>query len=487
MLEFLEKKETKIAAIAIAVVLFIVLLIMLFQKNTVEQTQKTLEHEAGRELVMETKDFFKAEDEILDEMTIDVSKVNTNKAGEYKATATYKNKKYTIDVNVVDTTAPKVELTDRVVFTNDTAKTNAGIEEILASVTEASEYTAKLIRFEKIDVLHTMDSFAVSKLETSVHDFRTKEDALAVGTEEVPTQPGIYRSVLEVADVHGNASYNEIYVILDTTGAVINDVADMTVTVSADRLNDKPALDMTLYKGYDEVDGTLTSENLSIELLSKDEAKHEWTVLVSYTDRAGNESKSEFLITAVEEKQQTVVNNNQKPGNGTGNENTGNSANQNSNNVTDTNTGNNQGSTSNISGNKPGGNGNTGNMGTGNSNTEYDPRDTNKDGEVSGDEEARYITPEKQACIDAGYGVVVEMDGGEWYAVLMKDIDHTINGKDGGDILYDYLEEKGLRASQISGGIINSDNEWYWFTARDIYELPDDGFNLEDGDWEFVD
>lgn len=459
MLEFLEKKETKIAAIAIAVVLFVVLLIMLFQKNTVEQTQKTLEHEAGSELVMETKDFFKAEDEILNEMTIDVSKVNTDKVGKYKATATYKNKTYTIEVKVVDTTAPKVELTDRVVFTNDITKANAGIAEILASVTDASEYTAKLIRFEKKDVLSTMNEFALGKLKESIVDFRTKEEALTVGTEDIPTQPGIYRSVLEVADVHGNTTYKEVYVILDTTGAIINDVKDMTVTVAADKLNEKPALDTTLYKGYDEVDGTLTSDDLAIELTLKDEAKHEWTVAVSYTDRAGNESKSEFLITVAEEKKQTASNDNQKP---SGN----------------TNSGSNQGGTTNT----PSGNGNTSSNNDG-----YDPRDLNKDGTVSGDEEAMYITPEKQACIDAGYGVVVEMNGGEWYAVLMKNGDHKIDGKDGFDILDEYLKERKLGAKDWSGCWINGANEWYWYSARDIYELPDDGFNLEDGEWEFVD
>ena len=381
------------------------------------------------------------------------------KVGEYEVNATYRKEAFVIAVKVVDTTKPAVELMDRVVFTNDIEKANSGIAEILASVADASEYTSKLIRFEKKDVLSTMNEFALGKLKESILDFRTKEEALTVGTEDIPTQPGIYRSVLEVADVHGNTTYKEVYVILDTTGAIINDVEDMTVTVAADKLNEKPALDTTLYKGYDEVDGTLTSDDLAIELTLKDEAKHEWTVAVSYTDRAGNESKSEFLITVAEEKKQTASNDNQKP---SGN----------------TNSGSNQGGTTNT----PSGNGNTSSNNDG-----HDPRDLNKDGTVSGDEEAMYITPEKQACIDAGYGVVVEMNGGEWYAVLMKNSNHAINGKDGGEILREYLKDKGLGAHHIGGCYINYDNEWYWFSARDIYELPDDGFNLEDGEWEFVD
>lgn len=345
---------------------------------------------------------------------------------------------------IIDTVTPKVELSTHVLFTNDMKKTDASA--LLTNAEEASEYTMKFIRFEKQGVLSTLDMYAVNKLEESVTDFRTKEEALMVGIEEIPTQPGIYRSVLEVADVHGNAVYKEVYVVLDKTGAIINDVEDMVVSVPAEKLGEKPILDRTIYKGYDEVDGILASDDFVIEVRLKDETKHEWTVTVAYTDRAGNESKREFLITQEEERKQTIEGNEQKQND---------DANTNENKET--------------------------------INTEYDPCDTNKDGTVSGDEEARYITPEKQACIDAGYGVVVEMNGGEWYAVLMKNIEYTIDGKDGFDILHQYLKEKRLGTNQIGGGIINSDNQWYWFTAREIYELPDDDFNLEDGEWEFID
>lgn len=456
-----EFKGSVIAAVTICVVLLVLSMALgsSREKTTQKKTEVTVELGSTTQLHFDATDFFDVDIQKARKFSFDTSKVDLTKVGEYEVNATYRKEAFVIAVKVVDTTKPAVELMDRVVFTNDIEKANSGIAEILASVADASEYTAKLIRFEKKDVLSTMNEFALGKLKESIVDFRTKEEALTVGTEDIPTQPGIYRSVLEVADVHGNTTYKEVYVILDTTGAIINDVEDMTVTVAADKLNEKPALDTTLYKGYDEVDGTLTSDDLAIELTLKDEAKHEWTVAVSYTDRAGNESKSEFLITVAEEKKQTASNDNQKP---SGN----------------TNSGSNQGGTTNT----PSGNGNTSSNNDG-----YDPRDLNKDGTVSGDEEAMYITPEKQACIDAGYGVVVEMNGGEWYAVLMKNGDHKIDGKDGFDILDEYLKERKLGAKDWSGCWINGANEWYWYSARDIYELPDDGFNLEDGEWEFVD
>lgn len=441
-------KKMQIGAVVAVVVCFVLLIAGMALGGSAKLTQKktevTVELGSMTQLSLKAEDFFEIEKKDAKKVLIDTSKVDLTKAGEYEATATYKNEKYTIKVKVVDTTAPKVELTDRVVFTNDIEKANAGIAEILASVADASEYTTKLIRFEKKDVLSTMDSFAVGKLEEAVNDFRTKEEALAVGMEEIPTQPGIYRSVMEVADVHGNATYKEVYVVLDKTGATFNDMADMTVSVPAEKINNEPVLDRSIFKGYDEVDGILTSDKLAIEVLLTDETKHEWTVSVAYTDRAGNTSESGFLITVTEEKKQTVADNNQKPSGNTNN-----------------NTGNGQGNS-----NTPGGN-----TSTGNNNTQYDPADTNKDGYVTDEEAMHYITPEKQAIIDAGYGVVVELHGGEMYAVLMKDIDHTIDGKDGRAILREYLNAKG-KDGHISGCWINPENEWYWFTAEDIYEKP---------------
>jgi len=442
-------KKMQIGTVVAVVVCFVLVIAGMALGGSAKLTQKktevTVELGSMTHLSLKAEDFFEIEKKDAKKVLIDTSKVDLTKVGEYEAKASYKKETYVITVKVEDTKKPAVEMAERVVFTNDIEKANAGIAEILASVTDASEYTTKLIRFEKKDVLSTMDSFAVGKLEEVVNDFSSKEDALAVGMEEIPTQPGIYRSVMEVADVHGNATYKEVYIVLDKTGATFNDMADMTVSVPAEKINNEPVLDMSIFKGYDEVDGILTSDKLAIEVRLTDESKHEWTVSVAYTDRAGNASESGFLITVTEEKKQTVADN-QKPSGNTNN-----------------NTGNSQGN-SNTTGSTPTGN-------AGNNNTQYDPADTNKDGYVTDEEAMHYITPEKQAIIDAGYGVVVELHGGEMYAVLMKDIDHTINGKDGGDILWDYLDERNL-GGHVSGCWINSENEWFWFIAEDIYEKP---------------
>lgn len=419
-------KKMQIGAVVAVVVCFMLVIAGMALGGSAKLTQKktevTVELGSMTHLSLKAEDFFEIEKKDAKKVLIDTSKVDLTKVGEYEATASYKKETYVITVKVEDTKKPAVEMAERVVFTNDIEKANADIEEILASVSDASEYTTKLIRFEKKDVLSTMDEPSVNKLVGSIMDFATDAEALAVGTVEIPTQPGIYRSVLEVADVHGNASYREVFIVLDKTPATINHVADKVVQVPEELLYDEPPIDLSEYKGYDEVDGILTSEQLGIDVILKDESKHEWTVSVRYTDRAGNASESEFFITVTEEKKQTVADNNQKP---------------------------------------------SGNISTGNNNIQYDPADTNKDGEVSDEESVRYITPEKQACIDAGYGVVVELHGGEMYAVLMKDSDHTIDGKEGWQILLDYLHERDLDG-HIGGSWINRDNEWYWYIADEI-------------------
>ena len=103
------------------------------------------------------------------------------------------------------------------------------------------------------------------------------------------------------------------------------------------------------------------------------------------------------------------------------------------------------------------------------SDTVYDPADTNKDGVVDAEEEHEHINEYEQACINAGYGVVVSFDGGTKYMVLTH-ADLCVNGVTGGDILRNYLAERDLEG-HIFGYSSYSENDWYWFMATDIREL----------------
>lgn len=440
------KQMSRIAAIA-GGVLGAMLMISITVSNVVglNQIKESINVEVGTvtELQLKAKDFFKVDDKTAKKVKFDTSNVDLNKVGEYKAIAKCDGKEYSIKVIVEDTKAPKVSMAQRYIFTNDIAALK-DFSAIVKEVKDASKTTAKLVRFEKIKDLAEVNDLELRNVTEGATAFAKAEDALAVGTETVPTEVGIYRSVLEIKDAYENASYEEVIVILDTTAAIITDVADQTVNVSKDKLNEQPEVRKSLYSATDNVDGYIAGDKLTYEVTCRDEAKHEWIVKVSYTDRAGNVSAGEFLITVKEKK-------------------------------TSNNSGSNAGGASNSgSGSNGGNNSNSGSNGGGSAlNGGYDPADTDRDGTVSTDEQMSYITPEKQACIDAGYGVVVELQGGEMYAVLMKSNTHTINGKRGSDILREYLAERGLEGD-VGGCWIEPDNEWYWFQAEDVHEIPED-------------
>lgn len=408
-----------------------VMLTMALTGCGVEQTNDTITHEAGKELNIDATAHFNVDEKKAAKFEFDTSAVDVNKVGTYEAIATYKNKDFTLTVNVVDTTAPMVEFSSRCVFTNDLVNTD--FTNVFEGVYDASEYTTKLIRFEEYGKLEVMDENAVKSLTDKIPVPCDEEELKAIGTENVPTEPGIYRSVVEVKDVHGNSRLEEVYVIYDTTGAKIDDVADKTVRVAKEDIEKEPELDKSDYTITDNVDGKIKSDDIICEVELRDEDKHEWLVHVSYVDRAGNESKADFLITVKETTKKEETTDKKEESNSSSASNTGNATT----------------TTPIVS------------AGT-------DPADTDGDGVVTGEERGDYITPDKQAVLDAGYGNVVLLSNGH-YGVLTPP-DGYVNGVFGMDILHNYLATLGLDG-YVSGGHIGGDTDDLWFTASNIRPL----------------
>lgn len=536
--------------IIISVIVLVMLGIHLFagvrQKNT------TLVHEVGKTLQIDVTDYFDVNEKAAAEITLDTSKVDVNTVGTYEVVATYKMHKYIITVEVRDTKAPAVEFINRYIFTNNIS--NVDLSSMVEVVNEKSDYELKLVRFEKAAYLTELTEKSLKELTDKIPVPGNQETLKSLGTDAVPTEPGIYRAVVEVTDAYGNATYEEIVLIYDVAGASINEVADIVMYVPADKLNEKPEIDLSLYKAYDDVDGLLTSSKLGIEVVERDASKHEWLVKVSYTDRAGNATAAEFLITVEKEEapseqptesevtsEEPSSSESPKPSESQNPSESGNgdvsteptepekpvytytdlnqtmyvTSNVNVRDLPSTDgtklgsldkgvevivTGqcketswyriqyngvvgyvsNKYLSTEAPKADEP----DTGTQTPGG--TQYDPMDENKDGMVSQLEEQRYITPEKQAVIDAGYGVVVPLNGGEAYAVLTHNGGY-VDGVLGMDILRAYLKERHLKAGQLSGCYIDSRYDWYWFVAEDITEFlpcPYCGGEIYE-DWDF--
>lgn len=374
-----------------------------------EQTKKSVTVEAGEELKLNAKDFFNTSDDKLKEIKFDTKKVDTSKVGEYKVTATYKKEKYTITVKVKDTKAPEVTMKQQYLFTNDVA--NADLTQLVDTVYDASEYTMELTNFEKTAELSLMDDNALNTLVDSIVYPGDQKELLSMGTKDIPTDEGVYKSALVVTDKEGNKTANEVYVILDKTGALIDDVEDMTV--EQEDVTATPEVDLTQYHVEDIVDGVIGSDKYTAEMKLTDEANHQYTVYVSYTDRAGNESKAEFLVNVTEKKKATASNE------GSGNKNSDKGG-----------KGNNDG---NSGGNKNGGGGGNGNGGS-----------------SSGGSGSSGGTSNDNTVNNA-------IDAGQLYTVIsLSDRYEVIVGQDeferGCNILDDYLASIGYASTQMGGG-----------------------------------
>ena len=519
-----EKMLTVVLPLAIAAVLVILMAVNLF--GGVKQTKDSIVHEAGKELNIDVTDFFDVNEEAAGNITVDTSEVDTEMVGVYTATAKYKMHTYQIQVDVQDTQAPSVEFANRYVFTNNVAE--ADLAGMVAGAYDASEYTLKLVRFEKSGMLNVMTESALKDLTDAIPVPCSQEELAVMGTEEIPTEEGIYRAVLSATDTYGNVCYEEVYVILDTTGARIEDVPDKEVSVPSEKLAEAPVVNPGDYVIKDNVDGSIAEEDIVCELELRDEAAHEWLVHVSYTDRAGNESRAEFLI-AVKEGTDAPDEGSDTPDEGTENPDTG----------TDTpDTGNDNPGTETaytyktlsktmyaVSGvnvrDLPSSDGEKlGKLATGDAvtvtgqcnetkwyridyngktgyvssnyltdtkpeeedDTEYDPADADKDGVVTPEESANYISPIEWEIINAGYYNVIQCSDGS-YAVLT----HMDDGVNGFDLLREYLKKLDLDplSPSMGGYIIDDDNDWYCWYADEVQELigPDDPEYWEHNDW----
>lgn len=416
------KKMSRMAGI-VAVVLAVVLVIGIILSNMtgLKQIKESTTVELGsvQEFALNVDEFFQVDEKQKAKVKVDVSAVDVTKTGEYEAKVTYNKKDYAITVIVEDTTAPKVTMGNRYLFTNDVAAVS-DFSSMVTQVEDASETTTKLVRFEKTKGLVEVNDLELRNLTEGVTSFVTAEKALAVGSEEIPTEPGIYSGVLEIADARGNVAYEEVVVILDTTGAKIEDTPDKTITVTKDKLAEEPEVDKSDYIINDNVDGKIAGDNIHTTLELRDEAKHEWLVHVSYTDRAGNNSNATFLITVKEEQKK-----------------------QNTNKNTTTK----QESTKQQSSEQPA-------------------------SKPEGSNESE-LTADQQKLVDAGYGNVVDFGDGT-YGVLTHN-DGTVDGVYGGDILREYLKALGLTPHRVYGGIIDDENDWHCYIAENIEELPDTG------------
>lgn len=92
----------------------------------------------GAELSKDVSDYVRASKELMSEMTLDVSSVNTDMIGRYHASVSHGENVRSFVIQVADIEAPEIELnTDKIYFENSGV---LKLEDVVKSVTDISEY-----------------------------------------------------------------------------------------------------------------------------------------------------------------------------------------------------------------------------------------------------------------------------------------------------------------------------------------------------------
>ena len=252
--------------------------------------------EAGEEFKPEAKDFFKGKHS--GDVTIDTSKVDTDKVGEYEATATYKKHNYTITVKVEDTTAPTITAkSEEPVYTKDVTAVNA---EDYVTVEDVSDTTVAFTGYQKLDSLDA--------------------EPATEATATVPEEEGFYKATITATDKSGNESDTAVTLVYDKTAPTIEGLADGTT-------ESDPTEDSIQCTATDAIDGVVDVTK-SIEKTGD----NQYTVTAKATDKAGNEATQTATITVVQPVAETPAQESastkatKKAGKGSGNRSASNSS-----------------------------------------------------------------------------------------------------------------------------------------------------------------
>ncbi len=257
------KKKVIAGIIGIAAIIAITVGIVIFNQEP-ELATSTVTIEAGEEFKPEAKDFFKGKHS--GDVTIDTSKVDTDKVGEYEAAATYKKHNYTITVKVEDTTAPTITAkSEDPVYTKDVSTVNA---EDYVTVEDVSDTTVAFTGYQKMDALDA--------------------EPATEATATVPEEEGFYKATITATDKSGNESDTAVTLVYDKTAPTIEGLADGTT-------ESDPTEDSIQCTATDAIDGAVDVTK-SIEKTGD----NQYTVTAKATDKAGNEATQTATITVVQ-------------------------------------------------------------------------------------------------------------------------------------------------------------------------------------------
>ncbi len=256
------------------------------------------------------------------ETAIDFGAVDVNKLGSYMAVVTYKDQTASLEVDVVDTTAPEAEVVDQVTVGVDES---LYVEDVLMSVTEltgnvtatfddlvdeSTEATEEVETTEGVEAAEGVE--AVEDVETT-EGMEVTEEVEATGASEdmetfvlddvtVTNDAIVFHTVgehsvsLTLADESGNSKQVEVPVLVGTEPTFLG-IEDLTVTTGAEDVDYLSGVTATDSNGNDLTD-KIACDDSKVDLSLAGEYEITYTV----TDENGFTAKQTAKVTVADGK-----------------------------------------------------------------------------------------------------------------------------------------------------------------------------------------
>ncbi len=257
-----------------------------------------------------------ADADIAVETTIDFGAVDVSKLGTYTAVVTYKDQTASLEVDVVDTTAPEAEVVNQVTVGVDEP---LYVEDVLTSVTELTGNvmaTFDDLADESTDAteeVETTEGVEAAKDVETTEDMEVTEEVEATGASEdmetfvlddvtvtndaiVFHTVGEYSVSLTLADESGNSKQVEVPVLVGTEPTFLG-IEDLTVTTGAENVDYLSGVTATDSNGNDLTD-KIECDDSKVDLSLAGEYEITYTV----TDENGFTAKQTAKVTVADGK-----------------------------------------------------------------------------------------------------------------------------------------------------------------------------------------
>lgn len=268
--------------------------------HKLELRNDTVVIEAGEEAVIRTSDFLSGDKDAIAESELEIRDLSTSKIGTYKGTIKYKMKKYDIKVLVKDTTAPKYQLEQNIIFNKE--KINVGelvfrgqdfsdTKEGILSVTPIAK--PENIEFTKWVFPYNLKE--TDKVTGKTEQFKESDLKQTVKIES----DGYYDIKIGVTDVYKNQATYDIYIAVDNEKPQITfENEDLILEwVNGSIANISSINNFTV---KDIVDGDLTKKTKVSYDKDFSKYKNKLSVLYTVKDSSGNQMKYTKMYTVVD-------------------------------------------------------------------------------------------------------------------------------------------------------------------------------------------